>query len=85
MMHNKKQLLCLIQKYDFALYDLQLYLDTHTQSQEAIALFDKYRSQRQQAVDEYIKRFGPLQAIQNQNPDQWEWGKGPFPWEREAN
>ncbi|MDE5753665.1 MAG: spore coat protein CotJB [Oscillospiraceae bacterium] len=84
-MRTQKQLLSLIQRYEFALYDLQLYLDTHTQSREAIALFDKYRSQREQAIAEYTRRFGPLQAIQNQNPDRWEWAKGPYPWEKEAN
>lgn len=84
-MRTQKQLAALIQRYEFALYDLQLYLDTHTQSREAIALFDKYRSQREQAVAEYTRRFGSLQAIQNQNPDRWDWVKGPYPWEKEAN
>ncbi|MDE7122034.1 MAG: spore coat protein CotJB, partial [Oscillospiraceae bacterium] len=41
MMRSQKQLATLIQRYEFALYDLQLYLDTHTQSREAIALFNK--------------------------------------------
>ena len=85
MMRTRNQLMQMIRKYDFALYDLTLYLDTHTQCQEALQLFDKYRSQREKAVEEYVRRFGALQAIQNQNDQRWEWGKGPFPWEREAN
>jgi len=84
-MKTRCEIMRTIQKYDFALYDLMLYLDTHTQCREALALFEKYRSQREKAVKEYNQRFGSLQADQNQNPEQWEWGKGPYPWEREAN
>lgn len=84
-MNRRAQLIRIIQKYDFALYDLMLYLDTHTQCKEAIALYQKYKAQREKAVREYNARFGSLQADQQQNPDQWEWGKGPYPWEKEAN
>jgi spore coat protein JB len=84
-MRNREALMQVIRKYDFALYDLTLYLDTHTQCQEALALFRKYRSLRESAVAEYVKRFGPLQPLQNENETQWQWGKGPYPWEREAN
>ncbi len=84
-MKTRCELMQIIQKYDFALYDLTLYLDTHTQCTEALALFDKYRTMRDKAVEEYTQRFGALRAERNQNSRRWEWGKGPYPWEREAN
>ncbi len=84
-MNRRTQLLRAIQKYDFALYDLMLYLDTHTSCREALALFRKYKEQREKAVREYTSRFGSLQADQQQNAQEWEWGKGPYPWEKEAN
>lgn len=84
-MKNRNQLLQVIRKYDFALYDLSLYLDTHTQCREALQLFQKYRALRRAAMDEYVKRFGPLKAVQNESETQWDWAKTPFPWEREAN
>lgn len=75
----------IIQKYDFALYDLTLYLDTHPRCREAMTLFAKYRSMREKAVEEYTKRFGPLTALQGSTETKWDWGNGPMPWEREAN
>ncbi len=84
-MKTKDQLLKIIQRYDFVLYDLQLYLDTHTQCTEALKLFQKYRIMRKNAMDEYTRRFGPIKAVQNESETVWEWAKGPYPWEREAN
>ncbi len=84
-MKTRNQLLQVIRKYDFALYDLTLYLDTHTQCREALRLFQKYRALRKAAMEEYVNRFGPLQAVQNENESQWDWVKTPSPWEKEAN
>ena len=84
-MNRRTQLLRMIQKYDFALYDLMLYLDTHTECEEALQLFQKYKSKREQAVKEYQSRFGILQASQQEGTKSWDWGKGPYPWEKEAN
>lgn len=84
-MRSKTELMRMIQKYDFALYDLMLYLDTHPRCKEAMALFDKYRMQRSTAVKEYVERFGPIKALQSSTEDKWNWGAGPYPWEKEAN
>ena len=84
-MKSKTELMRTIQKYDFALYDLTLYLDTHPRCREAMALFDKYRTQRSAAVQEYVERFGPIKALQSSTEDSWNWGTGPYPWEKEAN
>ena len=51
MMHEKQMLLKAIQKYDFALYDLNLYLDTHPHSKEALQLFQKYKMMKQNTED----------------------------------
>lgn len=84
-MKNRNQLMQMIRKYDFALYDLSLYLDTHTQCREALQLYRKYRALRQAAVDEYVSRFGPINHRENENEQEWDWVKAPYPWEREAN
>lgn len=82
---NRSELMQCIRKYDFALYDLMLYLDTHPDCREARNLFADYRSKRAEAVREYVKRFGPIKAIQTDPSRRWNWGEGPYPWEREAN
>ena len=48
-------------------------------------LYRKYRTKREEAVREYVKLYGPIQAIQSDAEKKWNWGKGPYPWEREAN
>lgn len=85
MTSSKSQLMKTIQKYDFALYDLSLYLDTHTQCREALQLYAKYRASREATAAEYVRRFGPIEARQNESTTQWDWGKGPYPWEKEGN
>ena len=84
-MNERSELMKVIRKYDFALYDLMLYLDTHPDCEEASQLFDAYREKRERAVTEYCKRFGPLQALQTDTTTRWSWGAGPYPWEKEAN
>lgn len=84
-MKNRNELMHTIQRYDFALYDLMLYLDTHPKCREALQLYAKYRKQREEAVSEYVSRFGPINALQSDTDKRWNWGNGPYPWEREAN
>ena len=74
-----------IRKYDFALYDLMLYLDTHPDCREARELFGAYREKRTEAVREYTQRFGAIKALHTDTTRRWSWGDGPYPWEREAN
>ena len=85
MMHEKQMLLKAIQKYDFALYDLNLYLDTHPHSKEALQLFQKYKMMKQNTEDRYIKKYGPLTAQQSASNTPWNCVEGPWPWERSAN
>ncbi len=84
-MNKQCELMRKIQKYDFALYDLMLYLDTHPHCQEALQLYDQYRKKRKNAVDAYVKEFGSIKALQSSTNKKWDWGEGPYPWEREAN
>ncbi len=84
-MKSRNELMRCIQQYDFALYDLMLYLDTHPDCRKAAALFDDYREKREKAVGEYVSRFGALCALQTDTAKRWSWGAGPYPWEQEAN
>lgn len=85
MESSKTRLLYAIQMYDFYLYELQLYLDTHPTCQHGLASFRKYKQLRAQAVDSYTKLFGPITAVQSDCSNAFEWTAGPWPWEKEAN
>lgn len=84
-MKSRSELMQIIQKYDFALYDLMLYLDTHPNCREALGLYREYREKRAEIVREYVRRFGPIKALHADTENRWNWGNGPYPWEREAN
>ena len=80
-MHDKERLLRNLQMIDFALTEVNLYLDTHPHCPEALAFFRKYRDMRKVAVAEYEAQVGPLTANASAATDAWEWVKTPWPWE----
>ena len=46
---NEKELMMKIKKYDFALKELNLYLDTHPNCRKALELFKKYKALKEEA------------------------------------
>ncbi|MBR1592345.1 MAG: spore coat protein CotJB [Ruminococcus sp.] len=81
-MNEKNRLLAVIKKYDFALKELNLYLDTHPNCRRALSLFNQYRANKDKAVNEYTSKYGSLTAEQNNNSERWAWVDDPWPWER---
>ena len=81
-MNDKKMLLSKIKKYDFALKELNLYLDTHPECRRALTMFKKYSELRINAIDEYERRFGPLTPDRSVSVERWTWIDDPWPWER---
>ena len=84
-MKRREELMRAVRRYDFALYDLMLYLDTHPRCPEGRRLFAEYKAKRKAAVKAYVAEFGPINALQADTDTRWDWGCGPQPWEREAN
>ena len=81
-MNERKMLLRKIKEYDFALKELNLYLDTHPDCRRGLALFEKHKALRQKCVSDYTRRFGPLMPKQNNDTQHWDWIDDPWPWER---
>lgn len=80
-MNTQSALMSKIKQYDFTLKELNLYLDTHPNCRRALAMFQKYRKLREEAVREYNEKFGPITPEQNLNTQRWAWIDEPFPWE----
>ena len=85
LLHEKQRLMAMIRKYDFVLYELQLYLDTHPRCPEALRMWKNYQAMRQKAASAYIRQYGPIQPLQTDGNAPWAWNQGPWPWEKEAN
>ncbi len=81
-MNDKKMLMNRIRQYDFTIKELVLYLDTHPACRRGLALFRKYKSLREDAVNEYVRRFGPIVPEQSSGEQSWDWINDPWPWER---
>lgn len=81
-MTPQKLLLQKIKQYDFALKELNLFLDTHPNCRRALASFEKYKKLREEAVADYIRNFGPITPDQNTDTQRWSWIDSPWPWER---
>lgn len=66
---------------DFVVDELELYLDTHPEDDEAFALYQTMLSLQQEAHKRYAKRCGPIRQSDMLGMDSYAWLSGPWPWE----
>ncbi len=76
-----------IMAYDFAIYEMVLFLDTHPLDRMALEKLRQYKRKRAAAIEKYESRFGPYEVTANSvnNEKRWSWVDNPWPWENEAN
>ena len=81
-MNNQAKMLTDIDSLEFALIDLNLYLDIYPDDKNTIALFNKYRNEQNELLNEYQNKYGPIllnsDALNNMT---WMWDNNPWPWE----
>ena len=77
---TRREMLMNIKEYDFALDELNLYLDTHPDDEKALCLHNKYARILKDLERDYQKVYGPLTA--NYPCRKWRWIEEPWPWER---
>ena len=71
-----------ISAYQFALYDLALYLDSHPCDEKAMQLREVYQTRLRQLIDEYEQHYGKFVMTMNDVQECWnEWVKDPWPWD----
>lgn len=80
-MNDKQKLLKQLQMYNFAVVDASLFLDTHPHDQNALKYFKRVSRLRDEARENYEKKYGPTRVENNTNENEWEWATCPFPWE----
>ena len=66
---------------DFMALDLHLYLNTHPQDSDALALFSTTTAKAAAARDKYEAAFGPLTAGGTAPDTGWPWIDNPWPWQ----
>lgn len=80
---NREELMRKIQETGFALYDLNLFLDTHPDNQMALDYFADVQKNHTELNAEYEMLYGPLTAFDTDTAQGWTWIKDPWPWELE--
>ncbi len=73
--------------YNFAIYELELYLDTHPDDCHAIRARENCMCARNELIEKYEKLCGKweLTASGTTATDHWQWICGPWPWEYHAD
>ncbi|MCG8400231.1 MAG: spore coat protein CotJB [Firmicutes bacterium] len=80
---HQAQMLLRIQQLEFVTLELNLYLDTHPEDQQALTMFNQKHQELIQHVRNYEQTYGPLlnygfsPAVHNY----WQWVESPWPWE----
>lgn len=80
---ERETLLYKIMELDFAINDLNLYLDLHPEDRKIYEKFKNYTKEFIQLKDEYAKKYGPL-TLNQTSADTYEWMKNPWPWDNDG-
>jgi len=72
--------LCELMALGFTITELGMYLDTHQNDKEALALFVDYVNLAKEGKKRYEAAYGPLQQT-NVSLDGYTWINDPWPWE----
>jgi spore coat protein JB len=71
-----------IQKVDFVLVELNLYLDTHPTDMQAIQQYNQLTQRRQQLCYAFEMTYGPLLHFGHSfSRFPWQWPETPWPWQ----
>lgn len=76
---EREKCLLEIQRLEFSITDLNLYLDLYPEDRNAYEVFKKYVMECKKKKEEYTRIYGPL--CLDDLTDEWEWSKGVWPWE----
>ncbi len=82
---TRDEMLKRITGLDFYIIDLHLYLNTHPDDTEAIALYNDYVIQAKQLREEYNEMYGMLLANNSTSKEPWQWIDNPWPWQKSYN
>ncbi len=74
-----------LQVLGFAIQELALYLDTHPEDKEALALYREYQRLYHEGMKKYQEEYGPLNHATPADSGHYKWIDDPWPWEYAAN
>lgn len=66
---------------DFAIKELNLYLDTHPDDSDAFVTLKGLIELSKEGREKYVKLYGPISLRDLENCSTYTWIEGPWPWE----
>lgn len=78
---KQEALLLEIMEDSFAIIDLNLYLDLHPNDSNMLARFKELVEASVKKEMEYVKMYGPLELIDSDSNNTFEWINDPWPWQ----
>lgn len=80
---EQRKLVLEISKIDFAITEMNLYLDTHPYDVDAIEQCKRYINRKRQLEREYALKYPALSLDDiTGSSKEWNWALQPSPWER---
>ncbi len=79
-MSERQELMQKIATYDFAVVELNLYLDTHPQDRTALKKLSDYEAMSRELREEYEEKYGPI-IFRDTPENRMKWIKNPWPWD----
>ena len=81
-----KSLLSRLQTLDFSIVDTVLYLDAYPDCRKALDHYHELLSERDALLRELSENCHmPMTSFLNASRNTWDWTRGPWPWEADAN
>ena len=74
-----------LREVDFALVELNLYLDAYPDSSSALEYYHRLMAERARLCDAINRSGMPITMRDNVSRTTWNWVNGPWPWQTEAN
>ena len=84
-MMSRDEMLKKITELDFYIIDLHLYLNTHPDDAEAIAMYNDCVKHVKELREQYSELFGMLLANNCTSKKPWQWIETPCPWQKSYN
>ncbi len=73
-----------LQKLDFSIVELVLYLDAYPNCKKALDYYKKLTAQREKVAEQLAMSGKPTNPLCNKG-EGWNWTQAPWPWEYDAN
>ena len=81
---GKSELMDIINQLEFAVTDLNLFLDTHPNDEEALKTFATLAASLKSYKHDFVQKYGPLYATDSTSDAPFDWVSAEFKWPWEA-